>query len=60
MTHGILVSALGPDFGLGLGLGPGLDNVILDLSHVTKNNLVETLPSWGKFFEISLKIWSAP
>ena len=51
------MSALGPDFGLGLGLGPGLDNVILDLSHVTKNNLVETLPSWGKFFEISLKIW---
>ena len=24
--HGILVSALGPHFGLGLGLGPGLDN----------------------------------
>ena len=26
VAHGILVSALGPHFGLGLGLGPGLDN----------------------------------
>ena len=25
-AHVILVSALGPNFGLGLGLGPGLDN----------------------------------
>ena len=32
-------------------------NVILDLEHVTKDNLIETLPSWGKYFEISLKIW---
>ena len=26
VAYGILVSALGPHFGLGLGLGPGLDN----------------------------------
>ena len=26
VAHVILVSALGPHFGLGLGLGPGLDN----------------------------------
>ena len=28
VAHGILVSALGPHFGLGLGLGPGLDNIL--------------------------------
>ena len=31
--------------------------MILDFEFVTKDNLIETLPSWGKYFEISLKIW---
>ena len=31
VAHGILVSALGPHFRLGLGLGPGLDNDFLYL-----------------------------
>ena len=31
--------------------------MILDFELVTKDNLVATLPSWGKYFEISLKIW---
>ena len=31
--------------------------MILDYELVTKDNLVETLPSWGKYFEVSLKIW---
>ena len=31
--------------------------MILDFEFVTKNNLVATLPSWGEYFEISLKIW---
>ena len=33
------------------------NNVILDMEHISKDNLVETLPSWGKYFEVSLKIW---
>ena len=31
-AHVILVSALGPQFGLGLGLGPGLDNWLQGLT----------------------------
>ena len=31
--------------------------MILDYELVTKDNLVETLPTWGKYFEVSLKIW---
>ena len=31
--------------------------MILDSELVTKDNLVETLPTWGKYFEVSLKIW---
>mgnify|MGYP001441944067 FL=1 len=31
--------------------------MILDFEFVTKNNLVATLPSWGEYFEISLKLW---
>ena len=38
VAHGILLSALGPHFGLGLRLGPGLDNymelVSIGLVHV--------------------------
>ena len=32
-------------------------NKLLDFQHVTKDNHVETLPSWGKYFELSLNIW---
>ena len=31
--------------------------MILDFEFVTKDNLVATLPSWGEYFKISLKIW---
>ena len=34
-----------------------LTNKLLDFLHVSKDNLVETLPSWGKYFEVSLNIW---
>ena len=32
----ILVSALGPKFGLGLGHGPGLDNFLLQIDHTSE------------------------
>ena len=32
-------------------------NLIPDYELVTKDNLVATLPSWGQYFEVSLKIW---
>ena len=31
--------------------------MILDFEFVTKDNLVATLPSWGEYFKISVKIW---
>ena len=31
--------------------------MILDYELVTKNNLVATLPRWGEYFDVSLKIW---
>ena len=31
--------------------------MILDFEFVTKDNLVATLPSWGEYFEVSLKVW---
>ena len=37
--------------------GDFVTNKLLDFLHVTEDNLVETLPSWGKYFEVSLNIW---
>ena len=35
----------------------GFPNKLSDFMHVTKDYLVDILPSWGKYFEVSLNIW---